>query len=265
MSLRGGGVTVHVVPGGPRRWSVDAGLVRVEVVGTRFRLERGDEEVLVEVERGRVQVAGPALGAGRVELGPGESRRFRRPVAEAASPHGGEPRAAVEAPPAGPQTATTRREAWRALAAERRFAEAFDALSEQGHAQRTATATSVDELLTLADVARLGGHPRQAVAPLSRILDEHSGDRRAAVAAFTLGRLHTDELGEPGRGAEAFRRVIALGPPSALRESAHARLVEACARAGDQVGARRAAADYLERYPAGRWADDVRAWSASTE
>src|SRR5262245_18014764 len=35
-----GRVDVSVVPGGPRRWSFDCGLAIVEVVGTRFSLDR---------------------------------------------------------------------------------------------------------------------------------------------------------------------------------------------------------------------------------
>ncbi len=277
--LNAGAVTISVRPDGPRRWTVDTELIQVEVVGTRFRLDRSVDTVELEVEEGRVRISGPAApSAGPVVFGPGGAHVFRRSrssemTAETdATQNREEPpaKATIPVPPQESARRATRpaaphREAWRVLVSERRHAEAFESLGAREHARRTASATTVDELLALADVARLGGHSAQAVAPLDRIVSEHPRDRRAVLAAFTLGRLHTDRLGSPARGAESFRRVLALGAPAALRESAHARIVEASARAGDQAGARRAARDYLERYPDGRWADDVRTWSGLLE
>jgi len=51
-ALRRGGVTFDVKPGGPRRWVIEAGELSVEVVGTRFRVERGQDRTRVSVEHG---------------------------------------------------------------------------------------------------------------------------------------------------------------------------------------------------------------------
>jgi hypothetical protein len=54
----------------PRRdpFAIHAGGILVEVLGTRFAVEAGASTAAVQVERGRVAVAG---GGGRLELGPG--------------------------------------------------------------------------------------------------------------------------------------------------------------------------------------------------
>jgi transmembrane sensor len=119
----------------------------------------------------------------------------------------------------------------------------------------------VDDLLALADVARLSGHPADAVIPLTRVVTEHAGDPRASLAAFTLGRLELDSLRHPALAAAAFERAMALGLPQSLQEDALARLVEARAQAADAPGARSAAEEYERRFPAGKRLDEVRRWA----
>ena len=111
----------------------------------------------------------------------------------------------------------------------------------------------VGDLLLLADVARLSGHPRDAVAPLERILDAYPRDAQAPLAAFALGRLELDALDAPARAARALDRALALGLPQSLREDARARLVEAHARSGNAAAARAAAAAYRREFPDGRY------------
>ncbi|MGD0839089.1 MAG: hypothetical protein ABSB49_20835, partial [Polyangia bacterium] len=118
----------------------------------------------------------------------------------------------------------------------------------------------VDDLLALADVARLSGHPAEAVLPLQRILSDFARDAQAPLAAFALGRLELDGLGHPQAAVSAFGRALALGIPSSLREDARARLVEADVRAGDTEAARRAGAAYLAEFPKGRHVHAVQTW-----
>ena len=56
--LHSGEVEFDVQPGGPRRWTIETGLVTVEVVGTKFNVARSDDGVRVSVERGVVLVRG---------------------------------------------------------------------------------------------------------------------------------------------------------------------------------------------------------------
>jgi transmembrane sensor len=144
---------------------------------------------------------------------------------------------------------------------EGRFVEAFAALGPERFAEAAARETSVEGLLSLADTARLSGHPGQAVLPLERVLSEFSQSPLAAVSAFTLGRVLLDQLHDPSAAAQAFERAITMHPPHALLADCHARLVEAYSRAGDHASARRAASRYRTLFPTGRHNVDVEAWT----
>lgn len=151
----------------------------------------------------------------------------------------------------------------RETAEQGHYAEAFDRLGKGGLQRETTRAESAETLLSLADIARLSGHASDATAPLERLLAEHGSDPSAPVAAFTLGRIRLDTLGDPARAADAFARALALGPPRGIEEDVHARLVEARALSGDSLGAEAAAARYLKKFPAGRYAHSIGQWTAS--
>jgi transmembrane sensor len=78
------------------------------------------------------------------------------------------------------------------------------------------------------------------------------------LAAFTLGRVLLEELGQPNEAAAAFARAEALAPRGALAQDAIAREVEAWSRAGEVSRARARAEEYLRRYPEGRRIRSVR-------
>jgi transmembrane sensor len=243
---------------------VRSGEVAVDVVGTRFSVALEPERVLVEVEEGVVQVQGGPVTTRRrlargetlvVELRPAMAGGAGAPAR--AYPDAARPSEPVE--PTPPAVAPGARRSWRALAQKRAFGEAYELLGPAGVGRESRLAEGPDDLFALADVARLSGHPADAVAPLERIVEAYQGDGRASLAAFTLGRLHLDVLAQPALAASDFERALRLGAPSDLREDAHARLVEARARAGDDAGARAAAQDYLRLFPDGRHAEQVRA------
>ena len=148
---------------------------------------------------------------------------------------------------------------WRDLAQRGRHGEAFSALGTEG-LRRESKHLGVNDLFALADVARLSGHPADAVVPLERILTDFASDARAPLAAFALGRLELDSLGQAQAAVSAFRKAMALGIPSGLREDVRARLVEAYARSGDADAARRAADAYLAEFPRGRHVQAIQGW-----
>jgi len=253
--LERGQATFDIVPG-KRRWTIDAGLGSIEVIGTRFTVERTEHEVIVAVERGTVRLRSARLAGGERLLHRGERIAVAEPSEEPA-------RAATQPPEADEEPSVTApaREAapasaarWAELARRGQFDEAYGRLGTRGLVEQTERARSLDELMLLADVARLSGHPREAVAPLEQAIASFGSQRRAAVAAFTLGRLQADVLANPASAVEAFERCLALGPPAALHGDALARLAEARDRAGDHEGARAAAREYLQRYPEGQHA-----------
>jgi transmembrane sensor len=249
-----GSVLYEVTPGGPRRWSVDCGLLGLEVVGTVFRVDRSESRVRVEVQRGVVVVRGERVPSGAARLTAGTSIEVT--AADVGAP-------AVATPPSAPASAPSRPApvsgTWRELAARGENDEAYTELGPGGVA-RTAQSASVDDLLALSDVARLSGHAREAVDPLERIVREHPGDSRASLAAFTLGRIDLRSLGDPAAAARAFERAIALGIPGGLAEDAFALWVESLTKAGDEAGARKAHAQFVARFPDSPRARELETW-----
>ncbi|MEQ9701833.1 MAG: FecR domain-containing protein [Sandaracinaceae bacterium] len=258
-----GRAVYDVRPNGPRRWSVRAGPLTVDVVGTRFSVVRRGARVRVELERGHVAVRGEAIGT--VHLAPGEHVEVGAPTPPPEPPQPAAPpiAAAAEEAPAldtpTPDTPAPRvarpSSTWRALADRGAYADAFAALGERALGEASRQSVSEDELYALADTARLSGHPRLAVTPLRRLMDEHA----SGVAALTLGRLQLDALDDPRGATRSLARADALSVPAHLAETLLARRVEAHRRAGDADTARALAAAYLQAHPEGRYADRVRA------
>jgi transmembrane sensor len=112
----------------------------------------------------------------------------------------------------------------------------------------------VKTLLTLADVWRRGGAHALAARALAAALEREPSGPEALLAAFTLGKLELDVLGQPAQAALHFERVARAGATSALGEDALARLVEALLRADAREQARERAREYLRRFASGRWA-----------
>jgi transmembrane sensor len=149
---------------------------------------------------------------------------------------------------------------WRELARTAAYDRAYETLGKAGIA-RAAAGASVDVLLDLADVARLSGHPEEALAPLTTVADQHAGDARAPLAAYTLGSVLLSRA--PALAAARFEQAIGGGLPVSLVEDALAHVVEARARAGDHAGAQAAAARYERAYPQGRQREVVRRWAGT--
>lgn len=287
LELGHGGALFDVVPHGPRVWSIQAAWVTVEVLGTRFRVDRGRHSVRVAVERGRVRVrSGGVVGGGSRELTEGAtidveettvlsgldagSQTATTQSPENASPPFKEP-APFKEPPlephrtepnSPPPKAATSNDTWRSLAAEQRYGDAYSSLGAEGLTRATAEQkVSVSDLLALADVARLSRHPQEAVAPLERVTRDFPEAPQAGVAAFTLGRIRLDDLADARGAAAAFERALALSLPEALKEDATARRVEAYSRAGQPTAARAARREYAQLYPRGRYAERVATWA----
>jgi transmembrane sensor len=278
-----GGADFEVVPGLARRFEVRAGEVTVRVIGTVFRVERlADGRVAVAVERGHVDVA---WAVGHADLFAGDEGTFPReqPTAtetatETETELAATDTAATET--AATETATTELEnaeaaarrgrgaasagepsSWRALARAERYDEAYAALG--GTADRAREVTdAVDDLLLAADVARLSGHPREALPWLEAVERDHASDSRAVLASFTRGRILM-EVGRPAEAARQLERVLAMEPDGSLAEDALARAALAHQAAGNDASAAELAARYLATHPSGRWSRRMSAIGAS--
>jgi len=104
------------------------------------------------------------------------------------------------------------------------------------------------ELLETAERARLAGQLRLAAEAFDALRHRFRTDSRAALAAFELGRLRLDSLGDAPGAVDALNDAIRLSPKGPLSEDAEARRVEALAaeRSPDCSAARDA---FLARYP----------------
>ncbi len=261
--LADGHATFDVKPGGPRRWSIETGFATVEVVGTRFSIDRSKSRLSVEVERGVVLVRGERVADRVRQLSSGDRLQID---AEAALPSSPEPPAVADsvgkASPSRAGVVSPAQASWQEMAERGDYADAYRNLGANGIAASIPKADT-EQLFALADVARLSGHPTDAIEPLERVLAEHPRDPRAALAAFTLGRIQLDSLGNAPAAARAFQRAMSPDLPRALAEDVQLRLIEARARAGDRSGAHEAWSSYVEHFAsstrrpvADRWGRD---------
>jgi transmembrane sensor len=241
-----GSARFDVVSNPTRTFEVRSGDVRVRVLGTAFtvrQIEAG--RTSVSVEHGRVQVAW--LG-GATLLTDGQDGVFP-PPAEA------EPEPAVTDTAPQPATAGRPERGWRESALKGDFEKAYAELNLRG---KDDVRDEPSDLMLAADVARLSSHPAQAVGPLRKLCDRYPTDKRAPVAAFTLGRVLLDDLGRASDAAAAFHKARALWPKGPLAEDALAREAEACQRSGRGQRARSIAEEYVRLYPLGRHAAAMR-------
>jgi hypothetical protein len=230
LKLERGRITCDVTHRPGRSFTVLAAGIEVRVVGTRFSVANepgaGKQRVEVFVERGSVEVKTSDPERGVVKLGPGQS--FAQ-VTE----HGVVAREPAPAMPA-PSTAVAP-----IVPAERRPTAA------------EATDGGARELLEEANAFRRSGDAQRAAQAYDELLRRFPGDGRAGLAAFELGRLRMDRLGDMSGAARALERAVLLAPGSGFREDAMARLVSAYAALGDSAGCSRARSRYLSSFPQG--------------
>lgn len=220
--LEAGGAHFEVARRPSRTFRVHAGPVTVQVIGTRFHVQRQGEGAHVVVDRGRVLVS---WWGGARELGPGDAGTFPPVGSGAATP------ARAEAPAPPP--------------------EASPAMGRPKASGIGAAGVRPEVLFARADRARADGKPEAALAPLREIVSRYPRDPHAPAAAFTAGRLLLESLGRPREAALAFSQARALAKDGPLGEDALAREVEALHAAGDGAGARQRADLYRHLFPAG--------------
>ena len=80
------------------------------------------------------------------------------------------------------------------------------------------------------------------------VVAQHADDPRAALAAYSLGRLRLERTGELRNAARTFARALELGLPKKLAKGARAGRAIALARAHDP-GAKHTLTEYLTAHP----------------
>lgn len=296
LTLESGRLHAEVVHQSGSAWKVVAGPFTVRVTGTVFDVnwDPTSQQLAVAVGRGSVSVRDASTGieqvvraSERLRASAYEHRLIVAPSSEVpVEPVSTERAATADAPdsqPAEPApvearepmpvpTATTPTaknnepsatnglvagDEWRAFAKRGALREAFAAADTAGFTQ-TCAAASPSELLLLGDGARLSGNSARAEEALLTLRRRYPSDARRAAAAFALGKVAFDQRGAYEQAAAWFSTCLREQPGGPLARETAGRLIEALRRADDSAGARRAARDYLDKYPEGPHADLAR-------
>lgn len=250
--LRQGAGTFDVRPGGPRKWTVECGGLTVEVVGTRFSVQRDAGRVRVAVEHGTVVLRGAGIPDGVMRLGAGQS--VEAGIDESTTPRPEPSASCAPQPDPGPAVSG----AQRTLPADR--ASDSQPMPSSNPAAAQARVDEIDGWMRDADQARKLGDTGKAAELLRRAISAAPrGDPRRAVASFALAQVELER--NPSVAAETLQSALDAGVPSGMQEDSLARLVQAHARAGQWDKARAAASEYERRFPNGSRLGEVRQWA----
>ena len=197
-----------VTPETGRTWRVFAGDTVVEVVGTVFQVEHTGARVRVVVERGVVRVSGPRVPGREVLLAAGQALDVVDPVVRA------------ETPPSAPAPLPPRPPVAREVTARRQ-----PAVEDAGLPLPPALEVDLAEALRSADALRASGRDEEAMAALQQLVEQHPAAPEAALAAFTLARLH-QQRGSVELARRWYQQALSLGLAEPLRSSAQRALHE---------------------------------------
>jgi TolA-binding protein len=237
-----GSASYDVVPRPSRTFVVLVDDVRVEVLGTSFRVERledaGDDAVRVAVTRGRVRVT---RGARTAVLTAGEELTWKGEPPSAPTPE--TTAAALVTPPSAPGATTGEPVTVPSTPTS--------AASARPSAAPKPEPPTAAELFRQADDARASGNDAVALKLLQSLLELHPKDSRVTMARFTMGRIEA-RRGNVQAAARAFEACGAGLSGEALAEAALLR-----AGAGESAAATELARRYLELYPLGARAKEM--------
>ncbi len=251
LKLLRGEVGCQVTPNRKRNFDVIARGVRVRVTGTRFSVAvANDTRVTVSVSRGTVEVTPPGSSEVR-RLSAGEQWTLETRVPRVAD--------ATESQPSPEVTASAEPDPVPEAAPAVKSGPATSTPKEADERPKPADDPELDArtLLDQGNAARRAGDAAGAARAYEELLTRFPGDARAGLAAFELGRLRMDRLGNLSGATQALRTAVKLAPGSAFREDAIARLVQAYAAMGATAQCRTFRKAYLEAYPKGVHAGTV--------
>jgi hypothetical protein len=204
-----------------RPYVVLAGPYRVVVLGTRFKLHLDDtHRVFVDGQDGVVEVWDQARLA---RLAPGET--WASPAVASSAP--------VTSPRTGHAHARTVALATPGTGDSARVASHLD--------------SAADDLEASAQEALAEGQAARALG-LYRALAQ-SGGPAAENAAYEVGKILLDRLGQPANAVAAWRRYRADHPNGILRVETDVSIIETLVHAGDAAGALAEANDFIRNHP----------------
>lgn len=243
LKLLEGGVVFDVVKRPGREFRVQVEDVSVVVVGTRFKVARGENAMVsVSVERGAVDVV---RRGDRKRLRVGESWSLQpsagavvepivEPIVEGTSVDAGTADAGVE------QSSVD--------AGVRLVRAPVEAVKPRAPAP---IEPSADEVFAELVSQRRAARWKEAAEVATRFLARFPKEPRAGLVSFELGRIQMDRLGAHADAAVRLRQAAVLAPSGPFVEDALAREVRALSAAGDKAACVSRQAAFLERFPSG--------------
>lgn len=153
----------------------------------------------------------------------------------------------VDAAPSVPMAA---RPIWLELADRGDYAGALAELEQSRAAQLVLTTGSVEELMTMAEVARFAGNQERAIQALSQVVERYGRDPNAPLAAMMLGNL-LSRAGDAEGAARAYAQNRALSPDGDFAEDALVREFDLALAAENASLASSLFAQYAREFPAG--------------
>lgn len=264
--LENGAVDVAIThpPGSQAHWRFEAGPFRVLVTGTKFKMEFHSQDLSLKLatEEGQVLVSAPCLAVPK-PVSAGERLDLSclakvAPVPQLASlSTGPSPLRKDQTADSGRGVPAQNGGSWRELLGAGHLAAGLRA-AERANFRQVCQVANPRELLALADAARLFGRAARAVTALRVLRLRFPGSTDASTAAFSLGRLAYERQHDFGEAVHWFATYLREQPSGPLMGDSVGRLMEARLRSGDEIGARKDAAQYLRRFPEGPYASEAR-------
>lgn len=237
-----GSASYEITPHPERLFVVLFDDVRVEVLGTAFRVEPIEKAVRVSVQRGHVRVSRGSrtvslLAGEDVTLGNADPARSADAERSAGLP--------AEAPPS-PQPSSAPSSTSSLPVAETAAPAATPKLEQPPIASGTGVEDpGPAELFRRADSARAAGNTTEALRLLNLLAARYPRDGRRALAVFTVGRLEA-QRGNHARAAAAFESLGSSFGGEALAEAALS-----YSAAGQSGKAKTLATQYSSQFPEG--------------
>jgi transmembrane sensor len=260
LQLVRGKAKFHVTHREKRSFEVLIRGVRVQVVGTKFQVSNnelnGKTEVGVNVEQGTVRVTPPAQPGFLLHAGQTWSMVLTKPslkisansALSAPSPSSPSSPMVGTSVPEQPSPGTSSTTTKPAPSSHKTQKGTGDSVPD---AVPTLATANAKQLFEMGNQARRSGNLAGAVQAYDTLIRRFPGDGRAGLAAFEIGRLKMDRMGDLSGAVRWLQQAIRLAPGAGFREDAMSRLVQAYDRMGAMAACKQALQSYQASYPHG--------------
>jgi hypothetical protein len=259
LELERGHLDCSVTPNPRRAFAVAAAGFEFLVLGTQFGVDLSLERRRLEVD---VQVGSVAVyrrGKSEPELALHAGQRWAVDLLETLAPAAAlaaSSPASDTALPSALASTSAAGDAGADASPAAPAADSRDAVTRPSNS-RSRARLGARQLLDRANAARRAGDLMGALRAYEQLLATYPNDSRAGLAAFEVGRLRMDRLGDVRGALAPLERAANLVFDPGLREDAMARLVRAFDVLGQNEQCLEARGRYLESHPTGVYVGSV--------